>query len=230
MKIYEIVEARVEPDRKFIDQVEEILDDSIDEYQEYLDTHNDVDDINELEEILNQNNYDDLPIEFIVSDQEREDPNEWISAMAGTDESGKFMQVYLFSKNLEGKYGPKTFKQIVMRMLAHETIHWNQYAKIGLDKVPNIKSGHQKGTELAKKTGDPKDWMREYLRDPHELMAYASDLASEMKDLNNPEQVLRNPEAYKNDLPSYARYRQVFEPNSKELKQLLKYTADYFRA
>ena len=230
MKIYEIVEARVEPDRKFMDQVEEILDDSIDEYQEYLDTHNDVDDINELEEILNQNNYDDLPIEFIVSDQEREDPNEWISAMAGTDESGKFMQVYLFSKNLEGKYGPKTFKQIVMRMLAHETIHWNQYAKIGLDKVPNIKSGHQKGTELAKKTGDPKDWMREYLRDPHELMAYASDLASEMKDLNNPEQVLRNPEAYKNDLPSYSRYRQVFEPNSKELKQLLKYTADYFRA
>ena len=230
MKIYEIVEARVEPDRKFIDQVEEILDDSIDEYQEYLDTHNDVDDINELEEILNQNNYDDLPIEFIVSDQEREDPNEWISAMAGTDESGKFMQVYLFSKNLEGKYGPKTFKQIVMRMLAHETIHWNQYAKIGLDKVPNIKSGHQKGTELSKKTGDPKDWMREYLRDPHELMAYGSDLASEIKELNNPEQVLRNPEAYKNDLPSYARYRQVFEPNSKELKQLLKYTADYFRA
>ena len=48
------------------------------------------------------------------------------------------------------------------------------------------------------------------------------------KDTQNPEQVLRNPEAYKDDLPSYARYRQVFEPNSKELKQLLKYTADYY--
>jgi len=138
------------------------------------------------------------------------------------------MQVYLFTKNLAGKYGPKTFKQIVMRMLAHETIHWNQYTKIGLDRVNKMKSGHQKGTELANKTGDPRDWMREYLRDPHELMAYGSDLASEIKDTDNPEQVLRNPEAYKNDLPSYARYRQVFEPNSKEIKQLLKYTADYY--
>ena len=64
---------------------------------------------------------------------------------------------------------PKTFKQIVMRMLAHETIPLNQYSKIGLDKVNKIKSGHQKGTELANKTGDPKDWMREYLRDPMSL-------------------------------------------------------------
>ena len=78
------------------------------------------------------------------------------------------------------------------------------------------------------KTGDPMDWMRDYLADPHELMAYASDLASEIKDLDNPEQVLRNPEAHKQDLPSYQRYRQVFEPNSKEMRQLLKYTADYY--
>ena len=229
MKIFEIVEARVEPDKKFMSQVEDIIDDSIEEYQEYLDDNNDVDDIDELEEILNNNNYDNLPIEFIATDQEREDPNEWISAEAGIDKDGKFMQVYLFSQNLKNKYGPKTFKQMVMRMLAHETIHWNQYSKIGLDKVNKIKSGHQKGTDLAKKTGNQQDWMREYLRDPHELMAYASDLASEIKDTDDPEQVLRNPEAYKNDLPSYARYRTVFEPNSKELKQLLKYTADYYK-
>ena len=228
MRLHEIIEAKVQPDKKFMSQVEQIIDDSIEEYQQVLDSNGDVDDIDELEEILNQNNYDNLPIEFIASDQEREDPNEWISAEAGLDKDGKFMNVYLFSKNLEGKYGPKTFKQLVMRMLAHETIHWNQYNKIGSDKVNKIKSGHQKGTELANKTGDPKDWMREYLRDPHELMAYGSDLASEIKDTDNPEQVLRNPEAHKNDLPSYARYRQVFEPNSKEIKQLLKYTADYF--
>ena len=228
MKVYEIVEARVEPDKKFMSQVEQILDDSIEEYQDYLDDSNDVDDIDELEEILNSNNQNNLPIEFFAVDQEREDPNEWISAEAGIDKDGKFMQVYLFTKNLAGKYGPKTFKQIVMRMLAHETIHWNQYTKISLDRVNKMKSGHQKGTELANKTGDPRDWMREYLRDPHELMAYGSDLASEIKDTDNPEQVLRNPEAYKNDLPSYARYRTVFEPSSKEIKQLLKYTADYY--
>lgn len=229
MRLYELVEARVEPDKEFMSQVEQILDDSIEEYQQVLDSNGDVDDIDELEEILNQNNYENLPIEFIATDQERKDPNEWISAEAGIDKDGKFMQVYLFSKNLEGKYGPKTFKQLVMRMLAHETIHWNQYTKIGLDKAAKIKSGHQKGTELAKKTGRSEDWMREYLRDPHELMAYASDLASEIKDTDNPEQVLRNPEAHKQDLPSYGRYRQVFEPNSKEIKQLLKYTADYYK-
>ncbi len=228
MRLQELTEARVEPDKNFMSRVEQIIDDSIEEYQEVLDSNGDVDDIDELEEILNQNNYDNLPIEFIATDQERKDPNEWISAEAGIDKDGKFMQVYLFTKNLEGKYGPKTFKQLVMRMLAHETIHWNQYKKIGMDRVNKIKSGHQKGTELAYKTGNPKDWMREYLRDPHELMAYGSDLASEIKDTDNPEQVLRNPEAYKNDLPSYARYREIFEPNSKEIKQLLKYTADYY--
>lgn len=228
MLLRELTEARVTPDVEFMDQVEQILDLSIEEYGEYLNDNNDVDDIFELEEILNNNNDNDLPIEFIASDQERQDPNEWISAMAGIDKKGPFMEVYLFSKNLEGRYGPKTFKQIVMRMLAHETIHWNQYKKVGLDKIDKIKSGHQKGTEIANRTGDPMDWMREYLKDPHELMAYASDLASEIKDLDNPEQVLRNPEAHKQDLPSYQRYRQVFEPNSKEMRQLLKYTADYY--
>lgn len=228
MLLKQITEARVSPDVEFMDQVEQILDLSIEEYGKYLDDNNDVDDIFELEEILNSNNDSDLPIEFIASAKERQDPNEWISAMAGIDKKGPFMEVYLFSKNLEGRYGPKTFKQIVMRMLAHETIHWNQYRKIGLNKVDKIKSGHQKGTEIAKRTGNQMDWMREYLKDPHELMAYASDLASEIKDLENPEQVLRNPEAHKQDLPSYARYRQVFEPNSREIRQLLKYTADYY--
>jgi hypothetical protein len=228
MLLKQITEARVSPDVEFMDQVEQILDLSIEEYGKYLDDNNDVDDIFELEEILNSNNDNNLPIEFIASAKERQDPNEWISAMAGIDKKGPFMEVYLFSKNLEGRYGPKTFKQIVMRMLAHETIHWNQYRKIGLNKVDKIKSGHQKGTEIAKRTGNQMDWMREYLKDPHELMAYASDLASEIKDLENPEQVLRNPEAHKQDLPSYARYRQVFEPNSREIRQLLKYTADYY--
>ena len=130
MRLHELIEARVEPDKKFMSQVEQIIDDSIKEYQQVLVRNGDVDDIDELEEILNQNNYDNLPIEFIATDAEREDPNEWISAEAGIDKNGKFMQVYLFSKNLSGKYGPKTFKQIVMRMLAHETIHWNQYSKI----------------------------------------------------------------------------------------------------
>ena len=44
MKIVEIIaEARVEPDKEFMSQAEEILDDSISENQDYLDDNGDVD-------------------------------------------------------------------------------------------------------------------------------------------------------------------------------------------
>ena len=231
MRIYEIVsEARVNPDSDFLDQIEEIVDDSIAEYQDFLASNNDVDDIDELEEILNSNNYDELPIEFVTDHNPRKDPNEWISAAADwSEKEGKFVTVYLHAKNLEGRWGPKTFKNIVMRMLGHETIHWNQYDKMGADVLNNYQSGHQKGVALKNKTGNERDWMRSYLRDPHELMAYAHDLAQEMQDTDNPEDALRNPEKYKNEMPVYQRFRDVFPPNSKQIKQLLKYTADYFK-
>ena len=110
MRLYELVEARVEPDKKFMSQVEQIIDDSIEEYQEVLDSNGDVDDIDELEEIPNQKTITIIyPIEFIAQIKNAKIPNEWISAEAGIDKDGKFMQVYLFTKNLEGKYGPKNF-------------------------------------------------------------------------------------------------------------------------
>lgn len=230
MKIFEIVEANITPDYDFITRVEILIDDSIEEYQEFLADNNDTDDINELEEILNSNNVDDLPIEFVADYSNRKDPDEWISAAADwTEEDGKFITIYLHAKNLEGVYGPKTFKNIVMRMLGHETIHWAQFDKMGPDVLKNYQSGHQKGVTLKSKTGKESDWLRSYLRDPHELMAYAHDLAYEIKNTDDPESVLRNPEKYKDDLPVYQRFRQVFPPNSKQLKQLLKYTSDYFR-
>ena len=78
--------------------------------------------------------------------------------------------------------------------------------------------------------GTDLDLMRSYLRHPHELMAYAHDLAGEMKETDNPEEALRNPEKYKTELPVYNRFREIFPPNAKQLRQLLKYTADYFKA
>lgn len=227
MLLQELTEARVEPDAKFMSAMERAIDRVIKTYGQYLDDNNDLDDIDYLAELLNRATAK-LPVEFEVIDDERQDPNEWISAEAGVDDDGEFMTMYLFSDNLEGKYGPKTFKNLLMQAMRHEAIHWNQYGKIGYDKLGKIRSGHQKGQEKMAKSGNPMDWMREYLADPHELMAYASDLATEIKQLDNPEQVLRNPEAHKADLPSYQRYRQVFEPNSKEMRQLLKYTADYY--
>jgi len=226
MLLQELTEARVTPDAKFMAGMERAIDRVLRKYQDHLDANNDEDDIDLLADMLDDAT-SKFPVGFYASDDDVKDPNEWISAEAGVDD-GEFMTMYLFSDNLEGKYGPKTFKNLLMQAMKHEAIHWGQYGKIGHDKLDDLVSGHQKGQEKMHKTGDPLDWMREYLKDPHELMAYASDLADEIKDLDNPDQVLRNPEAHKADLPSYQRYRQVFEPNSKELRQLLKYTADYY--
>jgi|TARA_R110000868_G_scaffold14088_9_gene65896 hypothetical protein len=230
MRLHELLEARVEPDQDFLAQLEEIVDESIAEYQEFLEENNDVDDIDELEAILNSNNVDELPIEFITDHAPRKDPNEWISAVADWDEKeGKTITIYLHAKNLEKVYGPKSFKNILMRMLGHETIHWNQYDKMGAKVLNNYKSGYQKGVIKKASGGDERDLMRSYLRDPHELMAYAHDLAGEMKETDNPEEALRNPEKYKAELPVYERFREIFPPNAKQLRQLLKYTADYFK-
>lgn len=231
MRLHELLEARVEPDQDFLYQLEEIIDDSIEEYQEFLEENNDVDDIDELEAILNSNNVDELPIEFITDHGKRKDPNEWISAVADwTEKEGKFVTVYLHATNLEGAYGPKTFKNILMRTLGHETIHWNQYDKMGASVLNTYKSGYQKGVIKKNAGGNDRDLMRSYLRDPHELMAYAHDLAGEMKETDNPEEALRNPEKYKAELPVYNRFREIFPPNATQLRQLLKYTADYFKA
>ena len=144
MRLHELLEARVEPDQDFLAQLEEIVDESIAEYQEFLEENNDVDDIDELEAILNSNNVDELPIEFITDHAPRKDPNEWISAVADWDEKeGKTITIYLHAKNLEKVYGPKSFKNILMRMLGHETIHWNQYDKMGAKVLNNYKKWFQ---------------------------------------------------------------------------------------
>jgi len=223
-------EANIHPAQDFIDEVELLVDDSLEEYQEYLDSNNDTDDIDELESILTSNNVDELPIEFITDHSKRKDPDEWLSAAADwTKEEGNTIRIFLHAPNLNGTYGPKTFKKMLMGLLAHETIHWGQYDRMGGDILNNYKSGHMKGVELFKKSGKSRDWMRSYLRDPHELMAYAHGLAEHMKELDNPEDGLRNPEKYINDLPIYKQYRDVFPANSKQIKQLLTYTAGYFQ-
>lgn len=231
MRYSELFEAKLEPDRKFMSQVEDLVDESLEEYQDFLESNNDQDDIDELEEILNSNNDDELPIEFITNHSVRKDPDEWISAAADwSEDEGKFITVYLHAKNLEGVYGPKTFKNILMRMIGHETIHWGQFDKMGADVLNRYQSGHQKGVALSAKTGNQRDWQRSYLRDPHELMAYGHDLAQEIVDnTDDPEQALRNPEQFKQQLPVYQRFREIFPSNSKQIKQLLKYTADYFK-
>lgn len=221
--------ARIIPDVDFLEKVSYIVDDAADEYVEFLSGNADVDDIDELEELLNVNNDDGLPIEFIVDHSPRKDPDEWISAAADwTPTEGKSVRVFLHAKNLETKWGPKTFKKIVMRMLAHETIHFEQYDKFEPGVLDTYKSGYMKGLEYKNSGGTETDLMRMYLSDPHELMAYGHDLADEMRDTVSPETTLRNPENYIDELPVYARYRSIFTKEAKQIKQLLKYTATYF--
>jgi len=229
MLIRELLEARVAPNPALLAQFEELIDDALREYGDFLDGNNDVDDIDELVELLNSyNDEEELPIEFHANHAPRKDPEEWLSASANwSREHGKSIDVFLHAKNLEGVYGPKTFKGVLMRILGHELIHFGQYDKLRPGVIDNYRSGHMKGTELAAKTGKTSDWMRSYLRDPHELMAYAHDLASELRDLDDPGASLRNPEAHRALLPSYDRYRRVFPVNSPQVRRLLKYAADY---
>ena len=219
----------MQPDLDFLDQVEIMIDEGCSEYSEYLSEHNDVDDIDELEEILNANNFDDLPIEFITDHSVRKDPDEWVSAAADWDPiDGKSVRVFLHATNLVKVWGPKTFKKIIMRMLAHETIHWKQYDKFDPTVLVTYKSGYMKGVELKNAGGTERDLMCSYLRDPHELMAYGHDLAAEMRDTDMPLEALRGPERFVEELPVYKRYREYFAIESKQIKQLMKYTANYF--
>jgi hypothetical protein len=232
MKIKDIItEARVAPDKNIMGIVAHIVDTANTEYQEFLDSHNDQDDIDELADMLNMEAemYDDnASIEFHVNHEPRKDPNEYISAAASWEgEEDKHIDIILHAKNLEGTWGPKTFKEIMMKAIAHETIHFGQYDKMGKEKLGQTQSGHEKGTKIKNNGGTARDWERSYLRDPHELMAYGHDLAGEINDLDNPEQVLRSPEKYINDLPVYKKFRGIFHKESPQIKALLKYTANY---
>jgi len=228
MKYIELLEAKVPHDEEFLQILSGYIDESNAEYQHYLDSNGDVDDIEELADIINHNIDDDLPIEFHVNHEPRQDPTEWASAMADyNDREGEFVTVILHAKNLEGKWGPKTFKDLVIDMIKHETIHLGQYKRIPKEKFPQLKSGHQKGMDKIRAGGDESDWTRHYLADPHELMAYGNDLAGQIKRTEDPEDALRNPAKYMDELSVYKRYSGVFGKHSKELKQLLRYAASY---
>lgn len=232
MKISQITEAAIQPDQEFMSEFEDGVDEALSEYSDFLLDNNDVDNIKYLAELLNDNMDGELRTEFYVSDQPRANPGEWLAAEASAgftddDEFVKDLDIILFSKNLEGVYGPQTFKKMLMRLVAHETIHWQQYDKMSHDAIKKHATGHQKGTEKFKKSGKERDWMRTYLRDPHELMAYGQTLADEMLATGEAEAAIRNPESFGDMLPTYLKFRKIFPKDAKQMKQLLKYAANY---
>ncbi len=58
-------------------------------------------------------------------------------------------------------------------------------------------------------------------------MAHGHDLAQEILASSNPEDALRNPEKYREELPAYDKHRQIFPPNAKPLQRLLSYASGY---
>jgi len=229
MRYYEFVtEAILEPDQEMVSAVSNIVDEVNIEYVEYLDQNYNNDDIDVLAELLNKKTKQvGLPIEWLNYPDDRQNPDEWISAIASSGPGGDKLTVILWNDNLENAWGPETFKEMVLQMLSHETIHFNQYSKIGRDRLGDIESGHQKGEKLKAKTGKDRDHLRSYLRDPHELMAYGHDLSQEIKRTSDPIKALRNPEAFIDELPVYNQFRNIFPPNAKPLQKLMSYAARY---
>ncbi len=228
MKVSDIVlEANVEPDQEFMKTLGDGVDEALSEYQDYLDTHNDLDNINHLEDLLNASLDEELRVDF-VTNYNKPEGDWWISAEANTGETADGERVtdftvILHARNLIGAYGPKTFKKMLMRLMSHELVHKGQHSRItDLDKVT---SGYQKADDAK----THREWERTYLRDPHELMAYGETLAQEIADTEDPAATLRNPEAHKEQLPTYARFRNIWPRNSKYMKTLLKYTSQYLK-
>ena len=211
------------PDHELLADLESIIDEVNADYLNYLKHNNDEDNIEYLAELLNERSTDlRIDLKWFVDMEPRLNPMEWVSAMAGRTISKDFIEVYLWNWNLDGAWGPETFKEIVLGMFKHEAIHFAQYDRINPTKFEQITSGHQKGQGLGEV-----GYMRSYLSDPHELMAYGHDLAADIKASNNPEKSLRSPEAFIEELPVYEQYRRFFEPNENQIKRLLSYAARY---
>lgn len=227
MRASDLIEAIVEPDAEFLAELGIGVDEALDEYQEYLDQHNDQDNINELEDLLNASVPEELRIDFVTNHNPTAS-DWWMSAEAATGETEDGervtdITVTLNADNLIGVYGPQTFKRMLMRLIRHELVHKGQHTKI--PDITRMASGYQKAAGLK----NHREWENRYLRDPHELMAYGETLSQEILDTEDPGATLRNPEAYMAQLPTYARFRNIWPRNSKQIQTLLRYTANYLK-
>lgn len=232
MRLHHLFEANVEPDWDLINNILEAVDSASHMYQQHLDANNDEDDIEYLVELLNDEAEEyDVPVNYFVINQPNNNP---INGDAGIYDGEVLVQVYVNEAKMVGKWGPKWFRDLMTILLKHETIHLNQFKKIGHDKMANMKSGHQKGMELKAKGGSEEDWAKAYHDDKHEVMAYANDLADEIRDTaehfnKDRFDVLRGIRQWAHDLPTYAKYVKLFGADAPQVKLLLKYASGYLK-
>ena len=228
MLIHEITEANLPPDHEYLALIGEILDEASAEYAEFLKGNNDQDDVEELADILQSySDAEELNLDWHVGETGRK-AVDWYIQSAQVHGNGD-MDIILDPDSIIGNWGPKSFKDSVLKTLAHETIHLAQRDRMGAEKYNTLPSGYMLGLKKAKKSGKEQDMIRTYFRDPQELMAHGHDLAQEIMASSNPEDALRNPEKYRNELPSYDKHRAIFPPNAKPLQKLLSYAAGYVK-
>jgi len=216
------------PDETFILDISDVIDSTNTEYQQYLNENNDIDNAEELADIMNSllqaydldHIYIDVGIPFVNA-------IDWYIQNAMVDGDGD-ITVMLDPTSIDGYWGPKTFKYVLLKTFEHEDIHMRQRDRMGEEKYNTLPSGYMKGVALMKKTGNQQDMKRLYFRDPQELMAHGHDLFREIERSANPDVVLRNPELYREELPTYDKHRAVFPANAKPLRRLLSYAARYY--
>jgi hypothetical protein len=228
MLLHELTEGRLNPDHGFLLLVGEALDDANAEYSDFLKNNNDKDDLEELIDILQSySDSEELNIDWHIGKPGGK-AVDWYIQAAQVHGDGS-MDIILDPDSTIGYWGPKSFKDSVLKTLAHETIHLAQRDRMGVKKYKSLPSGYQLGLKKKEKTGKERDLVRTYFRDPHELMAHGHDLASEIQASSDPEAALRNPEKFRDELPAYDKHRQIFPPNAKPLQRLLSYAAGYLK-
>jgi hypothetical protein len=228
MLLRELTEARLQPDKEYLEKVGYILDDATREYSKFLEKNNDKDDLDELVTTLQVfTDNDELDISWHVGNTGVKAVDWYIqSAIVHGDGS---IDIIIDPDSTINHWGPKSFKTSVLKTLAHETIHLAQRERMGREKYSKLPSGYQLGLRKQEKTGKERDLIRTYFRDPQELMAHGHDLAQEILASSNPQEALRNPEKYRDELPAYDKHREIFPPNAKPLQRMLRYAADYIQ-
>jgi hypothetical protein len=226
MLLHELLEGRLAANTDFLSVVEEMLNDAVKEYADFLESNNNKDDLEELADILQSySDSDDLELNWHVGKTGMKAVDWYIqSAIVHGDGS---IDIILDPDSTIGYWGPKSFKDSVLKTLAHETIHLAQRDRMGVKKYKSLPSGYQLGLRKKEKTGKERDLVRTYFRDPQELMAHGHDLAVEIIKSSDPKEALRNPEKFREELPTYDKHRQIFPPNAKPLQRLLSYAAGY---
>ena len=161
-------------------------------------------------------------------DQGKEPVNEYLHSMhAQTDGVVAFN---LYEPHMDIGLDFDDFKMVLMRYIEHEAVHMARRDRMGHEMFANSSSGYQ-NAQVKMDSKDPKiklKGLQIYLSDPQEVMAFAKDLQNEIQCLSNVNEVIRNPDKYKEHLPTWKRFTNSgFEKNDKVIKRLLKYTVAY---